>query len=86
MQGLRCCETVLLNQSDWQYRSAILIGYAKAAPRGLQCVALQVQRLGAVRLGRTLVHLVNITQQLSARGVGRQGFTGQGTQIDTSAR
>ena len=38
------------------------------------------------RLGRTLVHLVNIMPHLSARGVGRQVLTGQGAQIDTSAR
>ena len=38
------------------------------------------------RLGRTLVHLVNITQDLSARGVGLRVLTGQGAQIDTSAR
>ncbi len=29
-QGLRRCETVLLNQSDWQYRSAMLIGSSRA--------------------------------------------------------
>ena len=38
------------------------------------------------RHGRTLVHLINIMQDLSARGVGRRVLTGQGAQIDTSAR
>ena len=38
------------------------------------------------RLGRTLVHLVNSMQDLSARGVGLRVLTGQGAQIDTSAR
>ena len=36
------------------------------------------------RLGRTLVHLVNTVQDLSARGVGRRVLTGQGAQIDTT--
>ena len=39
------------------------------------------------RLGRTLVHLVNLMQDLSARGVGLRVLTGHGAQIDdTSAR
>ena len=38
------------------------------------------------RLGRTLVHLVNSMQDLSARGVGLRVLTGHGAQIDTSAR
>ncbi len=38
------------------------------------------------RHGRTLVHLINIMQDLSARGVGLRVLTGQGAQIDTSAR
>ena len=38
------------------------------------------------RHGRTLVHLVNIMQDLSARGVGLRVLTGHGAQIDTSAR
>ena len=37
------------------------------------------------RLGRTLSHLVNTVQDLSARDVGRQVLTGQGAQIDTTA-
>ena len=36
------------------------------------------------RLGRTLAHLVNTVQDLSARGVGRRVLTGQGAQIDTT--
>ena len=36
------------------------------------------------RLGRTLVHLVNTVQALSARGVGLRVLTGQGAQIDTT--
>ena len=36
------------------------------------------------RLGRTLVHLVNTVQYLSARGVGLRVLTGQGAQIDTT--
>ena len=36
------------------------------------------------RLGRTLAHLVNIVQDLSARGVGLRVLTGQGAQIDTT--
>ena len=36
------------------------------------------------RLGRTLVHLVNTVQDLSARGVGLRVLTGQGAQIDTT--
>ena len=35
------------------------------------------------RLGRTLAHLVNTVQDLSARGVGLRALTGQGAQIDT---
>ncbi len=37
------------------------------------------------RLGRTLAHLVNTVQDLSARGVGLRVLTGQGAQIDTTA-
>ena len=37
------------------------------------------------RLGRTLAHLVNNVQNLSARGVGLRVLTGQGAQIDTTA-
>ena len=36
------------------------------------------------RLGRTLAHLVNTVQDLSARGVGLRVLTGQGAQIDTT--
>ena len=36
------------------------------------------------RLGRTLAHLVNTVQDLSARGVGRRVLTGQGAKIDTT--
>ena len=36
------------------------------------------------RLGRTLAHLVNTVQNLSARGVGLRVLTGQGAQIDTT--
>ena len=36
------------------------------------------------RLGRTLVHLVNTVQDLSARDVGLRVLTGQGAQIDTT--
>ena len=36
------------------------------------------------RLGRTLAHLVNTVQALSARGVGLRVLTGQGAQIDTT--
>ena len=36
------------------------------------------------RLGRPLVHLVHTVQDLSARGVGLRGLTGQGAQIDTA--
>ena len=36
------------------------------------------------RLGRTLAHLVNLVQDLSARGVGLRVRTGQGAQIDTT--
>ena len=36
------------------------------------------------RLGRTLAHLVNTVQELSARGVGLRVLTGQGAQIDTT--
>ena len=36
------------------------------------------------RLGRTLAHLVHTVQDLSARGVGLRGLTGQGAQIDTA--
>ena len=36
------------------------------------------------RLGRTLAHLVNTVQDLSASGVGLRVLTGQGAQIDTS--
>ena len=37
------------------------------------------------RLGRTLAHLVNTVQDLSARGVGLRVRTGQGAQIDTTS-
>ena len=30
-QGVRRCETVLPNQCDWQYLSAMLIGYARVS-------------------------------------------------------
>ena len=36
------------------------------------------------RLGRTLAHLVNTVQDLSARGVGLRVRTGHGAQIDTT--
>ena len=36
------------------------------------------------RLGRTLAHLVNTVQDLSARGVGLRVLTGHGAQIDTT--
>ena len=36
------------------------------------------------RLGRTLAHLVNTVQDLSARDVGLRVLTGQGAQIDTT--
>ena len=36
------------------------------------------------RLGRTLGHLVNTVQDLSARGVGLRVLTGQGARIDTT--
>ena len=36
------------------------------------------------RLGRTLAHLVNLVQDLSARGVGLRVRTGQGAPIDTT--
>ena len=36
------------------------------------------------RLGRTLAHLVNTVQDLSARGVGLRVLTGQDAQIDTT--
>ena len=36
------------------------------------------------RLGRTLAHLVNTVQDLSARGVSLRVLTGQGAQIDTT--
>ena len=36
------------------------------------------------RLGRTLAHLVNAVQDLSARDVGLRVLTGQGAQIDTT--
>ena len=36
------------------------------------------------RLGRTLAHLVNTVQDLSARGVGLRVLIGQGAQIDTT--
>ena len=35
-------------------------------------------------LGRTLAHLVNTGQDLSARGVGLRVLTGQGAQTDTT--
>ena len=35
-------------------------------------------------LGRSLAHLVNTVQDLSARGVGLRVLTGQGAQIDTT--
>ena len=33
-QGFRSCETISLNQSDWQYRSAMLIGDSSAVDQG----------------------------------------------------
>ena len=36
------------------------------------------------RLGRKLAHLVNIVQDLSARGVGLRVLAGQGAQVDTT--
>lgn len=36
------------------------------------------------RLGRSLKHLVNITEELKAKGVGFKVLTGQGAQIDTT--
>ena len=46
VQGVRRCETVLLNQYDWQYRSAMLIGYALVSTDD-QDTAAQVAALNA---------------------------------------
>ena len=73
----------------------MLIGYASVSKaNGSQSLDLQrdaLQAAGVVlvvwkldRLGRTLAHLVNTVQDLSARGVGLRVLTGQGAQIDTT--
>ena len=71
-----------------------LIGYARVSKadgsqsRDRQRDALRTGDVLVVwkldRLGRTLAHLVNTVQDLSARGVGLRVLTGQGAQIDTT--
>ena len=46
LQGVRRCETVLPNQSDWRYLSATLIGYARVSTDD-QDTAAQVAALNA---------------------------------------
>ena len=79
-QELRRCETVLLNQSDWQYRSAMLIGSSRAtsssntsltASQGYQA---QVQALNREPPERLVAFIGRVVSALRGNRIWKMGL------------